>query len=246
MTEQLRDVVVVLPGIMGSVLRDAHGDDVWKLSAGSILKGVLGRGKAIKRLQLPEGIGDDHPGDGVTATALMPDMHVVPGIWTVTIGYERMLSWFRESFDVVEADPRHPERVANFVQFPYDWRLSNRYNARGAAADGRTRAGTVPQPTGKRGRQARVHQSLDGWARRALLRRCPRWSRGDRQGHHARHALPRCVERARLARQRDPQGDRDRSASTSRTSPRSLPALFQLLPEYACIDERGGLHKTTR
>ena len=51
MAEQLRDVVVVLPGIMGSVLRDAHGDDVWKLSAGSILKGVLGRGKAIKRLQ---------------------------------------------------------------------------------------------------------------------------------------------------------------------------------------------------
>ena len=26
----------------------------------------------------------------------MPDMHVVPGIWTVTIGYERMLAWFRE------------------------------------------------------------------------------------------------------------------------------------------------------
>ena len=48
--KQLRDVVVVLPGIMGSVLRDAHGDDVWKLSAGSILKGVLGRQrKAIKR-----------------------------------------------------------------------------------------------------------------------------------------------------------------------------------------------------
>ena len=108
MAEQLRDVVVVLPGIMGSVLRDAHGDDVWKLSAGSILKDLLGRGKAIKRLQLPDGIGDDHPGDSVTATALMPDMHVVPGIWTVTVGYERLLASFRESFDVVEADPARP------------------------------------------------------------------------------------------------------------------------------------------
>ena len=226
MAEQLRDVVVVLPGIMGSVLRDAHGDDVWKLSAGSILKGLLGRGKAIKRLQLPDGIGDDHPGDGVTATALMPDMHVVPGIWTVTVGYERLLAWFRESFDVVEADPRDPDRVVNFVQFPYDWRLSNRYNAR-AAADGRAGARTVPKPAGKCRCPARVHQSLDGWARHELLRRRARRPRGDRQGHHTRHAAPRCAERTRLARERRAQGHRSDQLRPHRPRPqpaRAVPA----------------------
>ena len=129
MAEQLDNVVVVLPGIMGSVLRDAHGDDVWELSAGSILKGVFGRLRGLKALQLPEGIGDDHPGDGVTAPALMPDMHVVPGIWTVTIGYDRLHKWFADTFDIVEFDANTPERAANYLRFPYDWRLSNRYNA---------------------------------------------------------------------------------------------------------------------
>jgi hypothetical protein len=123
MAEQLDNVVVVLPGIMGSVLRDAHGDDVWELSAGSILKGVFGRLRGLKALQLPEGIGDDHPGDGVTAPALMPDMHVVPGIWTVTIGYNRLHKWFADTFDIVEFDPNTPERATNYLRFPYDWRL---------------------------------------------------------------------------------------------------------------------------
>src|SRR4029453_721664 len=113
MAEQLENVVVVLPGIMGSVLRDAHGDDVWELSAGSILKGVFGRLRGLKALQLPAGIGDDHPGDGVTAPALMPDMHVIPGIWTVTIGYDRLHRWFTDTFDIVEFDPNALEPLGN-------------------------------------------------------------------------------------------------------------------------------------
>ena len=53
-------IVVVLPGIMGSALADRDGKEVWGTSLGSIVKGVLTRGAAIKRLQLPDGIGDEH------------------------------------------------------------------------------------------------------------------------------------------------------------------------------------------
>src|SRR5262245_15800072 len=109
---------------MGSVLRNADGEDVWKLGTGAILHGLFDRLRGLRALQLPAGIGDDHPGDGVTAPELMPDMHVIPGIWTVTIGYERLHNWFRDTFAVVEADPSRPDLVANYVRFPYDWRLS--------------------------------------------------------------------------------------------------------------------------
>ena len=129
MKHQLDDLVVVLPGIMGSTLRDRNGAEVWGTSLGSIVKGVLTRGKAIKRLELPDGIGDEPAPDGVVAAALMPDIHVIPGIWSVSIGYEAMVRWFRDTFDVVEDDAARPEQIANFVQFPYDWRLSNRASA---------------------------------------------------------------------------------------------------------------------
>ena len=78
----------------------------------------------------------------------MPDIHVIPGIWSVSIGYEAMIRWFRETFDVVEEDASHPDRIANFVQFPYDWRLSNRASAVALQAQGRAAARTLPDATG--------------------------------------------------------------------------------------------------
>jgi pimeloyl-ACP methyl ester carboxylesterase len=244
MVEQLHDVVVVLPGIMGSVLRDEDGNDVWKLSAGSIIRGLLGRLRPIKRLQLPEGIGDDHPGDGVIASALMPDMHVIPGIWTVTIGYERMNRWFRENFDIVVADPRLPDRAANYVQFPYDWRLSNRYNAkqlqrtvepvleRFRTQPGREHAKLVFIGHSMGGLVARYYVDVLGGhevtskvitlgtPHRGALNALASLVNGVRKG-----VGPIGVDLTDLAR--------------------SLPALYQLLPEYACIESTSGLLKTT-
>ena len=56
MKHELDTLVVVLPGIMGSELRDADGDVVWGTGLGTLVKGVLTRASSIKRLQLP----DDH------------------------------------------------------------------------------------------------------------------------------------------------------------------------------------------
>ena len=67
----MRDLVVVLPGILGSTLAK-HGKLVWAPSAGSVLRAIRSFGRSITNLGLPEGIGDDHPGDDVTASGLMP------------------------------------------------------------------------------------------------------------------------------------------------------------------------------
>ncbi len=247
MAEQLENVVVVLPGIMGSVLRDANGDDVWELSAGSILKGVFGRLRGLKALQLPAGIGDDHPGDGVTATALMPDMHVIPGIWTVTIGYERLHNWFSDTFDIVEFDPKQsaaPDRPANYVRFPYDWRLSNRYNAR--------RLQETVEPVLDRFRSRPGHADAKlvfvGHSMGGLVARYYTDVLG---GHEltakvitlgtphrgALNALDSLVNGVR-------KGIGPIGLDLTGLA-RSLPALHQLLPEYACIESPNGLLKTT-
>jgi pimeloyl-ACP methyl ester carboxylesterase len=240
MKHPLNDLVVVLPGVMGSELRDANGDAVWSTSMGSVVKGLLTRGKAIKRLQLPDGIGDAPAPDGVTATALLRDIHVIPGIWSVSIGYEQMMSWFRSNFEVVEPGAG----VANFVQFPYDWRLSNRASARALqhAVEPlleRLRA----QPGKADARVVFIGHSMGGLIARYYV---------DVLGGHE------------ITRKVITLGTPHRGALNALTSlvngvskgfgplkvnltdfSRSLPSLFQLLPEYACIDTAAGLRKTT-
>ena len=51
------DLVVVLPGILGSTLRQ-DGHLVWAPSAGSALRAIATFGGSVKRLELPAGIGD--------------------------------------------------------------------------------------------------------------------------------------------------------------------------------------------
>ena len=126
---ELRDFVVVLPGILGSTLiRD--GQEIWAPSAGAVWKAIRSFGASIQCLTLPVDLGDDHPGDGVEALALMPDLHVLPGIWSANIGYNRLLAWLMQRFKLVLADPEDFATPGNLLPFAYDWRLSCRYNAR--------------------------------------------------------------------------------------------------------------------
>jgi hypothetical protein len=129
-TAPVTDVVVVLPGIMGSTLAK-HGRLVWAPSAGAVLRAVWTFGRSVKDLGLPAGIADDHPADGVEPVALMPDLHVLLGLWTANIGYGKLLDFLRSPrFGLVEAGTVPPDHPVNLVPVPYDWRLSNRFNAR--------------------------------------------------------------------------------------------------------------------
>ena len=122
----MRDVVVVLPGITGSVLQK-DGKDVWNVTAGSVLRALLSLGQNVKDLALTEDPPDvDDLGDGVTATRVMRDIHLIPGLWKID-GYSKTLQFVTDTFDVVPGE--------NFFEFPYDWRRDNRVSARKLAKD---------------------------------------------------------------------------------------------------------------
>jgi hypothetical protein len=119
---RLKDVVILLPGITGSVLRK-NGTIVWGYSASTIGRALITQGTSMQReLALPDDDPDvDDLGDGVVADALIPDFHILPGVWKID-GYSKIAKAIAASFDVTEGE--------NFFEFPYDWRRTNVVAAR--------------------------------------------------------------------------------------------------------------------
>jgi hypothetical protein len=132
-------VVVLLPGILGSRL-SIDGTEVWGPSAGAIMTGVATLGKSVKRLTLDGDAPDAAPlKDGVTATGLMPDLHLIPGLWKIE-GYTKVARTLKSELKL-EKDQFH--------EFPYDWRRDIRSaahvlstNAPRWLSDYRTRTGS--------------------------------------------------------------------------------------------------------
>jgi len=122
----MRDVVVLLPGITGSVLaRD--GKDVWAITPGAAVRALFSLGRSITELRITEDPPDvDDLGDGVTAPRIVPDVHLIPGLWKID-GYSKVGTAIRAAFDV--------EPGANYFEFPYDWRRDNRVAARRLAKE---------------------------------------------------------------------------------------------------------------
>ena len=118
----MRDVVVLIPGIGGSALA-RNGTEVWSFTHGAALRGILSRGSTIKELQLDGDDPDaDDLGDGVVATRLLPDFHVVPGLdWRID-GYAHFADQVQKRFGVKDGE--------NYFELPYDWRRDNRVAAR--------------------------------------------------------------------------------------------------------------------
>src|SRR5574341_2555668 len=120
--KRLRDVVVLIPGITGSVLQ-RNGRDLWAISGRAAWRTLISFGESLESLRL-----DEVDGGGVVAMRLMPDAHLVPGLVKID-GYMALARMVTKNFNVV-AGSVHDRRPANFIEFPYDWRLDNRVNAR--------------------------------------------------------------------------------------------------------------------
>jgi hypothetical protein len=120
--DKMTDVVVLLPGITGSQLRQ-RGKVVWGYSTGTIGKALWTLGGSIERtLALPhDDPSRDELDDGIVADALIPDLHLIPGFWKID-GYTTITEVIGASFEVRAGE--------NFFQFPYDWRRDNRVAAR--------------------------------------------------------------------------------------------------------------------
>src|SRR5689334_400728 len=93
------DVVVLLPGITGSVLQQ-DGKDIWAPSPGALLRGLASFGRSVKNLKLT--VTDDDwkapdLGDGVVATGLMRDVHLLPGFWKID-GYTAIEDFLLNTF----------------------------------------------------------------------------------------------------------------------------------------------------
>ena len=241
----LNDVVVVVPGILGSTLQ-RDGRDVWAPSGAGVLGALRTFGRSVTSLTLPPDLGDEHPDDHVSPGRLMPDLHIVPGLWTHNLGYDRLLSWLRSRFHVIEPDPRNPDLIPNVLTFPYDWRLSNRFNAK--------RMRELVEPALERWRDQGgdcadaklvfVCHSMGGLVARwyvsqlggdEVTRRLITFGTPFRGSVNALDQLVNGVEKGWGPFKLD-----------LTTMLRSLVSVYQLLPEYECIElPDGGLAKTT-
>lgn len=123
----LKDLIVIVPGILGSVL-EKNGEEIWSVSGQGIKNIVFGS----KNLTL----GQDDPkkenlGDGIKATRLIEDVRIIPGFFKVD-GYTQTTKLISDHFSNVTKgniyeDPE--EKAANLYHFPYDWRRDNRASA---------------------------------------------------------------------------------------------------------------------
>jgi pimeloyl-ACP methyl ester carboxylesterase len=156
--QRLRHLIVVIPGIGGSVLERA-GEPVWG-------DGLL---RAAQRMCDPAALSLA-PGDGVRAVGLIRSAWIVPG-WTVMHGYERLVHGICNRFEGVILDEGHPDRSvpdANVVLFPYDFRQSVEVAAQRLAAEVKSRLNGLGERDQRR-RVVVVAHSMGGLVARYWL-----------------------------------------------------------------------------
>jgi Lecithin:cholesterol acyltransferase len=121
MADQIADVIVLIPGITGSVLTK-HKKTVWAPQAGAAARAFFSGADSIRSLELD---GDDPEiddlGDGVEATGLVQDLHLIPRLVKID-GYTALRRALFERLRLAAGE--------NYFEFPYDWRRDNRVAAR--------------------------------------------------------------------------------------------------------------------
>ncbi|MGB3759284.1 MAG: lecithin--cholesterol acyltransferase [Rivularia sp. (in: cyanobacteria)] len=127
---KMRDMIVILPGITGSVLQK-DGKDIWAVSGQAFWQILTSLGDSIQQLKLTQ---DDPEAesleDGIKAVRIARDTHLIPGLIKVD-GYTKTSRLITDNFDVISGNIYEDadDKAANFYHFPYDWRRDNRVSA---------------------------------------------------------------------------------------------------------------------
>ncbi len=127
MKETVRDLIILIPGIMGSVLKH-NGRNLWAQTPGTVWRGLFESGEVEKLLLKNDDLERDDLGDGITAPEVMPGIYGLHGL-DIGAGYSPVDTFMRDYFDM-EAGVPHSFHTGRYVHFPYDWRRDNRYTAR--------------------------------------------------------------------------------------------------------------------
>ena len=228
--EPMKDIIVLLPGITGSVL-EKDGKVAWGFNAGSITKAAFTRGDTMKKALLLQGESRDVDdlGDGVTATRLIPDLHLIPGLSKID-GYSKVSKHIQDAFDVKPNE--------NYFEFPYDWRRTNVVAARKLRRHSHDWLKRWREKTNNRdAKLILVAHSMGGLVSRYFLEIFEGWK--DTRalitfGTPYRGALNSVDSLANGVR-KGPFGLLDLSELT-----RSFTAVYELLPRYACYDSGDG------
>ncbi|MEV7680552.1 hypothetical protein AB0O64_18685 [Streptomyces sp. NPDC088341] len=229
------DLVVFVPGVLGSVLREEDGRDVWNLAPGVAGRVLFGMESYFERLTLPPGVGDEAPEGGPSALTpgdLLREPRSWPGLMP-HIAYKKLAA--------------HLEGLAEgrVAVFPYDWRLSNRYSARRLQAFverelGRWRERRAALGDPEEPKVVFVCHSMGGLVTRYYLEVL-----GGREvarsvvtlgtpyagAVKAVQALTGTFPRGKLLRV--PERLRTRLVEAAR----SMPSVHQLLPTYQCVSD---------
>lgn len=228
--ETMRDVIVFLPGITGSVL-SKDGKDLWAISKGAIFRALTSVGKNLSQLILAEDpVDTDDIGDGVTATRLISDAHLIPGFWKID-GYTKIVESIQSAFTVKPGE--------NLFEFPYDWRRGNQVAAR---------------------KLARLsHEWLTKWQQSSGANDAKLILVGHSMGGLVARYFIECLEGWRVTRMLVTFGTPYRGSLNAvnflanglehklgpfsvdlSTMLRSFTSVYQLLPIYPCIDSGNG------
>src|SRR5260370_16541696 len=113
---RVTDLLILLPGITGSVLQK-NNKDVWAVTTESVGGALATLGRNLQALELKDDPQDvEDLGDGVVATGLFPDVHLIPGFWKID-GYSGVRAALSQRLKL--------DGAQNYVAFPYDCRPHN-------------------------------------------------------------------------------------------------------------------------
>jgi hypothetical protein len=159
MAERLRHLVLVVPGVLGSVLSDAEGGAAWG----------AGLGDLARTMRWPSALSlAEHP--RLVPSGLLPTIKLIPPF--VVPGYDQLVRRISAAFDRVQVDvacpgmDRNPN--ADVVLYPYDFRVGVPAAAEQLKAEIAIRLGAIPAAARRR-RVIVVAHSLGGLVARYWL-----------------------------------------------------------------------------